>query len=72
MKIIKTKLTMPVLPLGGRYIPLLGGKITMSAAEYGIKILAQNVTGIIVSNSGYYIQEEQPQFLIDQLYNFFG
>jgi hypothetical protein len=41
MKIIKTKLTMPVLPLGGRYIPLLGGKITMSAAEYGKDISSE-------------------------------
>src|SRR3954447_1851756 len=67
-----TKLTMPVLTLGGGYIPFFGGNIKMSIAEYGMKKLAQNVTGIIVPNSGHYIQEEQPQFLIKQLSNFFG
>jgi hypothetical protein len=34
--------------------------------------LAENVTGIIVPNSGHYIAEEQPQFVINQLSNFFG
>ena len=43
MNYSKTKLTMPVLALGGGYIPTFGGNITMSAAEYGMKILAQNV-----------------------------
>jgi pimeloyl-ACP methyl ester carboxylesterase len=68
----KTKLTMPVLALGGEYIPTLGGKIAMPTVIYGMKILAQNVTGIIVPNSGHFIQEEQPQFLADQLLKFFG
>jgi len=27
--------------------------------------LAQNVTGIIVPNSGHWIPEEQPKFLVD-------
>jgi hypothetical protein len=34
--------------------------------------LAENVQGIIVPNSGHYIAEEQPQFVISQLSNFFG
>ncbi len=68
----KTKLTMPVLALGGQYIPTLGGKIAMPTVIYGMKILAQNVTGIIVPNSGHFIPEEQPQFLADQLLKFFG
>jgi pimeloyl-ACP methyl ester carboxylesterase len=68
----KTKLTMPVLALGGGYIPTLGGNITMPTVIYGMKILAQNVTGITVPNSGHFIPEEQPQFLIDQLLKFFG
>jgi pimeloyl-ACP methyl ester carboxylesterase len=68
----KTKLTMPVLALGGEYIPTLGGKIAMPTVIYGMKILAQNVTGIIVPNSGHFIQEEQPQFLAEQLLKFFG
>jgi pimeloyl-ACP methyl ester carboxylesterase len=68
----KTKLTMPVLALGGSFIPVLGGNITMPSIIYGMKILAQNVTGITVPNSGHFIPEEQPQFLSDQLLKFFG
>jgi len=37
-----------------------------------MKILAQNVTGIVVPNSGHFIPEEQPQFVIEQLFKFFG
>ena len=68
----KTKLTMPVLALGGQYIPTLGGNIAMPTVIYGMKILAQNVTGIIVPSSGHFSPEEQPQFLADQLLKFFG
>jgi len=42
----KTKLTMPVLALGGGYIPTIGGNITMPTIIYDMKILAQNVQGI--------------------------
>jgi pimeloyl-ACP methyl ester carboxylesterase len=68
----KTNLTMPVLALGGGYIPTFGGNITMPTVIYGMKILAQNVTGITVPNSGHYIPEEQPEFVIKQLANFFS
>ena len=68
----KTKFTMPVLALGEAFIPVLGGNITMPSIIYGMKILAQNVTGITVPNSGHFIPEEQPQFLADQLLKFFG
>jgi pimeloyl-ACP methyl ester carboxylesterase len=44
----------------------------MSSIEYGMKQLAQNVTGITVPNSGHWIAEEQSQFVIEQLANFFG
>jgi len=47
----KTKLTMPVLALGGGYIPTFGGNITMPTIIYGMTILAQNVQGITVPNS---------------------
>src|SRR5215210_652230 len=67
----KTNLTMPVLALGAGYIPAFGGNPN-TAAENGMKMLAQNVTGIIVPNSGHFIAEEQPQFVINQLSNFFG
>ncbi|MFL6432523.1 MAG: alpha/beta fold hydrolase, partial [Nitrososphaeraceae archaeon] len=67
----KTKLTMPVLALGGGYIPTFGGNITMPTIIYGMKILAQNVQGITVPNSGHFIPEEQPDFVVDQLLKFF-
>jgi pimeloyl-ACP methyl ester carboxylesterase len=67
----KTKLTMPVLALGGGYIPTFGGNITMPTVIYGMNILAQNVTGITVPNSGHYIPEEQPDVVVKQLNNFF-
>jgi hypothetical protein len=37
----KTKLTMPVLAVGGGYIPAFGGNITMPSIIYGMKLLAQ-------------------------------
>ena len=66
----KIKLTMPVLALGGGYIPTFGGNITMPTIIYGMNILAQNVQGITVPNSGHYIPEEQPVFVVNLLNNF--
>jgi pimeloyl-ACP methyl ester carboxylesterase len=63
---------MPVLALGGGYIPVFGGNITMPTIIYGMKILAQNVQGVTVPNSGHFIQEEQPVFLVRLLNNFFS
>ena len=68
----KTKLTMQVLALGGTYYPGLGGNATGNIALYAMKALAQNVQGITVPNSGHFIPEEQPQFVIKQLADFFG
>jgi pimeloyl-ACP methyl ester carboxylesterase len=68
----RTNLTMPVLTLQGGYIPFFGGNITMSITEYGMRQLAENVTGITVPNSGHWIQEEQPDFLVNVLNNFFS
>jgi pimeloyl-ACP methyl ester carboxylesterase len=67
----KTKLTMPVLAVGAGYIPALGGNITMQTIVYGMKLLAQNVHGITVPNSGHFIPEEQPVFVVKSLNNFF-
>ena len=66
----KTNLTMPVLALGAEYIPAFGGNPN-TAAETGMKMLAQNVTGITVPNSGHFIQEEQPDVVVKLLNNFF-
>ncbi|HEX2230978.1 MAG TPA: alpha/beta hydrolase, partial [Nitrososphaeraceae archaeon] len=68
----KTKLTMPVLALGAGYIPIFGGNITMPTIVYGMHKLAQNATGITVPNSGHWIPEEQPAFVIKMLNNFFA
>jgi pimeloyl-ACP methyl ester carboxylesterase len=67
----QTKLPMPVLALGAGYIPAFGG-ISNPTALLGMQQSAENVTGIIVPNSGHFIAEEQPQFVINQLSNFFG
>ena len=67
----KTNLTMPVLALGAGYIPAFGGNPN-TATENVMKMLAQNVTGIIVPNSGHFIQEEQPQFVIANWLKFFS
>src|ERR671910_122799 len=67
----KTKLTMPVLALGGGYIPTFGGNISMPTIIYGMNQLAQDVTGITVPNAGHFIQEEQPDVVVKQLNNFF-
>jgi pimeloyl-ACP methyl ester carboxylesterase len=68
----KTKLTMPVLAVGGGYIPAFGGNITMPSIIYGMKLLAQNAQGITVPNSGHWIAEEQADFLVKLLNNFFS
>ena len=39
MNYSKIKLTMPVLALGGGYVPTFGGNITMPTVIYGMKIL---------------------------------
>jgi pimeloyl-ACP methyl ester carboxylesterase len=72
MNYSKTKLTMPVLALGGGYIPTFGGNITMPIIVYGMQQLAQNVQGIKVPNSGHFIPEEQPDFVVKILNNFFN
>jgi pimeloyl-ACP methyl ester carboxylesterase len=68
----KIKLTMPVLALGAGFIPGFGGNVTINYALYGMQALAQNVTGIQVPNSGHWIPEERPDFVIKLLDNFFG
>jgi pimeloyl-ACP methyl ester carboxylesterase len=67
----QTNLTMPVLALGAGYIPAFGG-ISNPTAVLGMQQSAENVQGIIVPNSGHFIAEEQPQFVVNQLSNFIG
>ena len=68
----KSKITTPVLALGGDVYPALGGDIPGNFAYSSLQSLASNVTGIIVPLSGHWIPEEQPQFVIDHLLKFFG
>jgi pimeloyl-ACP methyl ester carboxylesterase len=44
----------------------------MPSIVYGMKMLAQNVEGITVPNSGHWIPEEQSDFVIKQLATFFS
>ena len=66
------KITMPVLVFGGDIYPALGGDFPGNFALNSTKALATNVTGITVPLSGHWIPEEQPQFVIEQLFKFFG
>ncbi len=65
------KLTMPVLVLGADYYAFLGD-IPVNFGLASAQAVATDVTGVIVPFSGHWIPEEQPEFLIDQLSNFFG
>lgn len=55
------KLTMPVLGIGGPGYPRL--KSTMEAKS-------ENFTPMLVPNSGHFIQEEQPEFVVEAMINF--
>jgi hypothetical protein len=46
IKIIKAKLTMPVLAVGGEYYPAFTGNVTSNSELYAMKTLAQNVRGM--------------------------
>jgi pimeloyl-ACP methyl ester carboxylesterase len=67
----KTNLTMPVLALGAGYHKY-EGNVTQPLNIYSMQKLAQNVTGITIPNTGHWIPEEQPEFLVNQLSNFFA
>jgi hypothetical protein len=40
--------------------------------QYSMKALAQNVRGIQIPNSDHWVPEEQPDFVIKMIDNFFG
>ena len=44
----------------------------MPSIAYSMKIAAQNVQTVIVPNSGHWIPEEQPEFVIEQIAEFFA
>jgi pimeloyl-ACP methyl ester carboxylesterase len=68
----ETKLQMPVLVLGGDIYPAVGGDLPGNFALSSTQALAANVTGVTVPLSGHWIPEEQPEFVVEQLANFFG
>jgi pimeloyl-ACP methyl ester carboxylesterase len=59
----QTKLTMPVLSIGG------DRSLGVPLGEQ-MKLVATNVTVVIVKNSGHWIPEEQPKQTIDALVEF--
>src|SRR4051794_7601536 len=59
----KTKLTMPVLSIGGE--KSLGNQLATQ-----MKLVADNVTVIILPNTGHWIMEERPKETTDALLNF--
>jgi len=61
-EIAKSKITTPILALGGDIYPALGGDYPGNFAYSSLQSLASNVTGIIVPLSGHWIPEEQPDF----------
>src|SRR5438093_164239 len=59
------KLPMPVL--------VLGGECSFGdAALDSMRVLATDVRGSVIPNTGHWIPEEQPKFLADQLFKFFA
>jgi len=68
----KSKITTPVLALGGDIYPALGGDYPGNFAFSSLQSLATNVKGVTVPQSGHWIPEEQPKFVVEQLLKFFG
>ena len=52
--------------------PALGGDLPGNFALNSTEALAANVKGLTVPLSGHWIPEEQPGFVIEQLFKFFG
>ena len=61
----KIKLPMPVLALGGE---CSFGNATLDS----MRMVATDVRSGLIPDSGHWIPDEQPQFLTDQLFKFFG
>jgi len=61
----KTKLKIPVLALGGKYS---FGKHTLTSMQAPV----ENVRGGEIDQCGHWVSEEQPEYLLNQLFAFFG
>jgi pimeloyl-ACP methyl ester carboxylesterase len=60
----KEKLEIPILTIGGE-----GGLGNITTTSF--QKVANNVTGITLSNTGHFIPEERPNFLTKQILDFF-
>jgi pimeloyl-ACP methyl ester carboxylesterase len=67
----QSRLQVPILVLAGDIYPVFGGDVPGNPVLDSIKPLGVNVTGTIVPSSGHWIPEEQPDFVLDQLFKFF-
>lgn len=72
MNYSKTEIPMPVLALGSSFTIFTGGNITTNYTLNGMKDFAQNVQGSQVPNSGHWIPEERPDYVISALSHSFG
>jgi len=61
----KTKLTMPVLSIGG-------DKANGDALAQQVKLIASNASSVTLANTGHWVMEESPQATGDALTRFFG
>ena len=59
----QTKLTMPVLAIGGE-------KASGTVLGQQMKLVATNATMIVLKNTGHWVMEEQPKETTDALVNF--
>lgn len=64
--------SIPVLVLDGDIYPALGGDFPGNFALSSTQAFALNVTSVTVPLSEHWIPEEQPQFVMEQLVQFFG
>lgn len=68
----KDKLAMPILAVSGEVSPFGGGDAKPNYSLESAKLLANNVSEIIMPFSGHWIPEEQPGPLADLLVKFFS
>ena len=71
LEIAKGKLTMPVLAMGGA-VSYPHGRGRGPECGESLKRVADNVRALVAADSGHFIPEEQPAFLLKELLAFFG
>ena len=71
LEIAKGKLPMPVLAMGGA-VSYPHGRGRGPECGESLKRVADNVRALVAPDSGHFIPEEQPAFLLKELLAFFG